>query len=710
MPPISTSQAFVTGPQIPFSVNTGSDTITGSAPLVATGAYFNGKFRLFCIMNLTISSFTPSSLTLYETNLSVYSPQVTITPTGEYSMTLGGANYNTGLNGTSGNNDPFNIITTALLIDTQHLFVLLPGNSQLSWYSITASTTEGDIIVTPSGILSLPVAVNSLTAVTYGENINILYPMAETSEIGCAVFNGTSITSNETIDIGEGPVAPFHGLESTEIHISSGQAAQITFIDANQSVWSATLTDTALSDLTEITPPTTITNPVVQVAEGPLVGQTSESSSVFLVSDANTQTPSAYWQTPIGAPAPPTTLTPFTSNPATPIANTFSAITYAVLPNQSPASAGSLFRLIVFGVTSNENNLQLYLLASGQLISDTTLPPTPTANPSPEFQKAYQASWSLLGIVQGAPPSPNNTGTAAPPNKTSISITFNMEDEQTSSVSFERSFTVGYKADGVIFSTNDSVTHAITQSSSSSQSFTTSLMETSYNGPITNQGLLLFHQPTIKNTPFELFSPDGTDLNISFHILEVTDVVLGAYGYDITNPDKQTYSAGMAVLPQSGDIQAWQNVLIPVMPSPPYKPEALSANVDSGSTSSLSETDTHTYSTINENSISICGGAFGFSTTVEGTWTTSNSSTTAFTKSYSAQTGVIIINTPPKLTDIIHTEIQPLIFLINSTVTGANQILPTLYKQANPWLITWQVISIQPYGDDDYENDSPNPE
>lgn len=708
MPPISTSQAFVTGPTIPFTTTSSTYSISSTTPLIATGAHFNGSFRLFCLMNQTNNSLPPGPIfTFYQTNLAVYSPEITISPTGEYSMTLGGSIYNETLQGTGDSNDSFASITTALLVDTQHLFVLLPGNSELSWYSITASTTEGDIIVTPSSTLPLPISVNSITAVTYGENINIFYPMADTAQIGYAVFNGTTITSgpDQVIEIGNGPTAPFHGIEATEIHIPTGQAAQLTFIDANQEVWSAILTDTTVSSLTAITPSAPITNPIIQVAEGPLVGQTQESSLVYLASDLNSQTPSSYWQTPIDAPSPPESLTPFTSSPANSITNTFSATAYAPLPDQPSASAGSLFRFIVFGVTSNGNNMQLYLLASGQLISNTTLPLTDTANPSPDFQEVYEASWSLLGIIQGAPPSPNNTGATVPPNTTSVGITFNMSEGQSSSVSFERSFTVGYCAKGDIFNTNSSVTHAISQSSTDSQVFSTALTETSSNGPKPNQGLLLFHQPTIKNTPFALYSPIGTDLKITFYMLEVTEVVIGAYNYDITDPEGQSYSAGMAPLPQSGDIEAWQNIQVPTLPTAPFQSEVLSANVDAGSMSSLSETTTHMYSTSNENSISISGGVFGFSATVKGTWKSSSQSSTAFTKSYSAETGKIVINTPEKTTDIIHTETQPLIFLLDATAPNVDQILPSLYMEANPWLITWQVVSIQTYGEDDDHED-----
>ena len=286
-----------------------------------------------------------------------------------------------------------------------------------------------------------------------------------------------------------------------------------------------------------------------------------------------------------------------------------------------PGSTTGLLRILVYGAVLGGGLLWLYAIPTGQLFPQTPVvtDTSQTDGLTPAQKQVYEQSWTLLGIVQGPPPCVENTPAGI--TATSAQIEFSTATGATATVSYGVSVSVGGSATGDIFSFSGSASYALKQTVAKTTTFTIDQTFQLGDSPV-NTGLVIVSQPTISNTEYQVYAPDGsgTYLHFSFYLVQVTDVVTTMFDFDITNPSAHTFSSGLTALPASTDLQSWMDLTLPTLPQPMLVPPALTGTEAASTSSTFSESSEQDVTTSNKVSVSATFGIFGFSSSVGFSW------------------------------------------------------------------------------------------
>lgn len=701
-------------------------------PSLVTGFFFNNTFWNVYVRGTVFEKADgPFSHTIAENfQISLQETKLELNPDGAYTITQGSLTDSQAeaaplLNGTYEGGPEWGQslpgITHAFLGGKVYVFVLSKtkgsatsaDTTNLAYYTVELNEAN-EVVFISQGILKSDIYMHGVVAMTNGDNINLAFP-GEDSSILYRVFDGTTIIGDIAIpvDFNFSTAAPFSSFTVCEVD-SFTNNYHLTLIDSEQKVWQITVPDGALAsdnevcqiDIAPLAPESQIC-----LAQGPFLGMSSSISNVLFNFGGSLDPNFAYGQVPYDSNPPEVILKEFPyDGPEIFILQGFSSVGY--IPFTGEDGMNNLLRITVFGFGQVGNNaantgFQMYAFASGQLQAQSAFLTDTSATPTSEAEsKAFQSAWSLLGIIQGPPPFPNNTGSTPPPNESSVTLTLSEEIGSSSSISYSNSISISVEGESEIFSASASIKHVLENSSETKQSFSVSDTEALTNGgTLPNLGLLLFNQPTIHNAPYNVFSPDGnTNLGLTVYILSVTNNAFVPVNYDITNPDgeNQPYCAGMLPFPPSSNIGLgstpnWSNPPLTSDlindPSTLILPEiTVTTDISGGQT--LSESIEKTITNSMTNTVAVSAGFFGFDTDIESSVTTEAVASTEFQSNLATSINMIVTNTPPKPDDVVGVSLYAYICQLESGGGATPSLVPTLYLNSSPWLITWQVNSV----------------
>lgn len=719
---ISTKQLYA---QAPLWVV--SNPYAASWPSLITGFYFNGLSRIATVVCNTKQ--VPNgwdTKTVQSWGLQISNVNVELSSDGSYSVAIEQTDVGGTLNGTSYDGPVFSHNTTAItsqiIGDDMHLFIVLPGQTQISCYTLTAGTGT-DVVLTANSILQLPNPISSLSATTIpgSQSLNLIYTSPDTENKLCyTVFDGTSIGDVVFVPLNNGPAYPISSLSVAEMDTASttGQDHQLSFVDSNNQAWTTTLingTPTVDMELVPISPAFDTAPVLASIAPGPFATlQQTQSMAMFYTSNDNKFN---YAQIPISELGSMPEILPFPEpKPGGGIVCSFA--TQGYVPFAGDDEQQNFFRFNIYGYSQIGDDgaytgFQVYAFASGQLKSEPIIS-TATENPTPEQLKMYQSAWSLLGIIHGPPPFPNNLDTQPPENLSEAQISFTLTAGSSNSITYDQSATAGFDYNGLIFSASASITHAISTDSTTSKTCAISVSQTLSNANLQNQGILLFSQPTISNKPYRLYGSDGTtDLQFVLHLLSVSESLIAPVIYDITDPNSGNLPCcvNLAELPPSSSVQAsdgpnWSSILVPQNQGTPHLVlQPVSSDAAGGGSETISESTTQQFTNSSTNTVEASAGAFGFSTSLSGSWGLSSSASTSFQTNFSFSINTLATHEPISVDDVVQIEVQPHIIQLESTAAIAAKLIPSLYPNSNPWLITWKVLFTKTGADLASEND-----
>lgn len=672
----------------------------------ACGIYFNGVYLVF-VMNNEITGDRFGQI-FHKALVSTFTYPLWALADGQYGLSTGGiasaaATY---LDGYDAEPNPglgsYGTLSCVRLVD--RVFAFVPDST---WQTVrvvcVSAKAEGGISAGLWTTLQLPNAAPGFVPVAQDGMIQLLYPDPTQPQIDSLIFNpeDNTVTPGPSIQVGGQIQAPYTNLSVSDVPLGSG-GLNLAFTDANNNLYFGQVVQGAITNPQMFYAPINMpagTTADLKVAAGPMIGQLDQASVVFFTSIIGSNSPVNYTQAPLIQPTncgPVAVLEP-TGGYQSNVAGTFASEAYLPLPG----STSGLFRVLVYGVVfdSDTGMFLLNIIPTGQLFyQNPVVTDTSQTDKLTSAQKqVYEQSWTLLGIIQGPPPwVSNGPGVTTP---TTAQIDFSTTSGATSTITYGVSVSAGGSGSGDIFSFSGSASYALTQSEAKTTSFTKK-QTISLADSTDNIGLVIVRQPTISNTEYQVYSPDGsTYLHFSLYVIRVTDVVTTMLPFDITDPSAHTYSTGLTPLPASSDLASWQNLNLPSLPQPALLPPALTATQAASSTSSFSSTTSQDISTKNKVSVSATFGVFGFSSTVGFSWSNTVETSTSFTNGYSSSISAIAVNNPVQSTDVTYVEIQPYILQTTGATSSAlSGLVPNLYAGSTPWILTWRVLSYSTQG------------
>lgn len=700
---------------VPFLIP--ADEPLAPCPAFANGIYFNDTYLVF-VLNITTDQTRFGAQ--YRTRLTTYTCPITANIDGTYGFGAATKAAVTHLSDELMDGvASYAVVNCVLLIDTVYVFIADASWDKVHVVQVGAYATPGTIGAGLLATLQLPISAPGFVPVAVGGSIQLLYPDPLQSQINSLVYDptGTSdaVTVGPNIPVIGSVQAPYKNLSVADVPLGSG-ALNLAFTDSNNELVLGQVVQGAITN-PRVQPGPSVGGPAdLKVAGGPLIGQNDEASVVSFVSVIGSHQAVNYTQAPLEAPdnnGPDSVLGD--SMLLHQLQCTFVSEAYVPLPGSDSA----LLRVLVYGAVLGGGLLQLYMIPTGQLFPQPKVVTntSQTNGLSVEQKKVYEQSWNLLGIIHGPPPwvnnsphalaattadiqaSPSGNGSLTVVTPTTATIEFSSTSGATSTVTYGTSVSIGGSATGEIFSFSGSASYALKKTVARSQTFAIDQPFQLGDQP-GSTGLIIVSQPTISNTEYKAYSPDGSsNLHFSLYLVQVTDVITTAYDFDITNPSDHTYSAGLTALPASSDLSGWNQLMLPALPQVPLLPPALTGTRAASSTSSFSATSSQDVTSSNKVSVSATFGVFGFSSTVGFSWSNATDSSSSFSNSYSSTIGVVAVNDPPQSTDVTRVEIQP--YILQTTGATAAQLaglVPTLYVGSMPWILTWRVLSYSTYG------------
>lgn len=712
---LAASEPFVIGP----SMDPDNSVFT-QTPMLSTAIYFCEKLRVFSIMACS----RPGIHNGVEYSLRTSYCEMSVGPDGSYSIDSIIKQSQGPINGgfRTDENVFFPGITAKILGSDLYLFVLLPNRYEVTWAKYKPGDSSGEMAYVEYGTFSLPAQALNLESVIYtdgstgAEYINLLYqPWQGTSspDINYFMWDGNEKVDSGTMTLEGADNTPIKGplmTLSTEDFLSeSAPASQLVFTDSTNQPWTAKLIGTnpsPASQVTAIDSGTPLpTNPIIQIANGPLVDQEQKEAFAYFFSYINVSSPSSYGQALRDTPNSISDLAPFLTEQTGNVQSMFAATAYIPFPEESGQEG--LFRVIVVGVTTltdsdipNKYGLILTAFASGQLIKeDPKEYDTGVSSEMPSDQKkTLMACWTPIGIVLGAPPYVDNGSSEDGINycnSTSVEIEFSNSNSAEVSSSYQDSLMVGVSG-GSFISLGASYTHTYTGGSSQTKTIVSTLTENfknfNTNSPdVLNRGYILFNVPTITNTKFKLLSPDGSNHLNNIHLLQVKEAALIPGSFDMLSPEVHEYSDGLKRFPALSDTESWKQNQVSETITPWLKSEAATVGVTSDSSANLSITDKNSTSNGYSNSVKVSAGiaVLGFSSSIEGTWNFNNQVTTQINNSFTAVMNEIVLKNGHGKKSLTAT--MKIFKLTADQFSAQPDLLPDLYRSKQPWILTWQV-------------------
>lgn len=699
---MSTSTFQPTAVSVPFLIP--ADEPLANCPVFASGIYFNSTYLVFVLNESTEpGGGWPGPTSLFRTELTTYTYPISASTDGSYGF---GGRVKAAVTRVSHFQPQpltYAAVSCVRVLDVVYVFTIQSDWQTVQVVEVTAQSTPGVISAGLHATLSLPgPAVGFVPVAQDDGTIQFLYPDATLSQFDSYVYDprNNTVTAGTTISVAGPTALPYSNLSIADVPLASG-AQNVCFTDASNQAWIGAIQGGAITNPTAIGGSGGLPAGVVadlKAAAGPMIGQATEASVVYFYAGVGGNNPINYLQAPLNDPTNTGEIGILGYPAQLPhnIKGTFVSEAYLPLPGSDTA----LLRMLVYGAVLGGGLLWLYAIPTGQLVPLTPVitDTSKTDTLSPEQKAVYEQSWTLLGIIQGPPPYVDNPPAGVTP--TSAQIDFSQTTGATSTVSYGVSVSAGGSASGEIFSFSGSASYALKQTTTNTQKFTVDQTFTLGDSP-PNTGLVIVSQPTISNTEYQVYAPDGsgTYLNFSFYLVQVTDVVTTMFDFDITNPSAHTFSNGLTALPKSKDLSSWQNLTLPTLPQAMLVPPALTATAAAGTASTFSGTTEQDVTTSNKVSISATFGVFGFSASVGFTWSNSTETSSSFTSSYSSTIAPIVANNPPLSTDVTNVQIQP--YIMQTTGATAAQLaglVPTIYTGSTPWILTWRVLNFQTGG------------
>lgn len=679
---------------VPFLIP--ADKPLADCPVFASAIYFNDTYLVFVLniehrdagdqywsrVVLTSANYPITANTDGSYGFVTGVPAAAVTPLQDWQKGRGGS---------------YAAVSCVRLIDKVYVFIADSAWQTVYVVTVAPNTQPGSFDVGLAATLQLPNAAPGFVPVVRDGAIELLYPDPVLSQIDTIVYDpdSSAVTVGPSINVIGSILAPYSNLSVADVPLGAG-ALNLAFTDSNNTlllgqVVGGTITNPQLVNYG--------TQPaILNVAAGPLIGQADQASAVFFTAWPGQNNPVNYTQAPLIPPATPGAVAVLGGTGTLPhnVHGTFVNEAYLALPGAT--TPGSLLRLLVYGAVLGGGELMLYLMPTGQLVPQPVVV-TDTSQIdklTPAQTLVYQQSWTLLGIVQGPPPWVDNGPGLV--TATTAQIDFSSTSGATATVTYGASVTAGGSGSEGVFDFGGSASYALKKTVARTRKFSVDQTFT-LNDSSGSTGLLLVSQPTISNTEYQVYSPDGsTYLHFSLYLIQVTDMVTTMLPYDITNPSAQAYSAGLTPLPKSTVLSSWM-AAPPALPQPALSPPALTSIAVAGSSSSFSSTSSHDVTTTNKVKVSANAGAFGFTASVGFSWSNASEASSSFTNGYTATIAPLVTHNPAQPGDVTDVEIQP--WILNTTGASAAQLsglVPTLYTGAMPWVLTWQVLSFSTQG------------
>ena len=710
--PVTVTDTYVTGPQLGQFKQGVHYTYYLQ---LANAIYFNNQNLLLGLFNV---KFDDGGTVNYQAQLTVSSLDFSAQINGSYALDAGEQLVAKFL--THGQDQPYNYyaVSPAILGDNLYIFVLLPDQKTIVIWLVTAADDGTLSMEALPTFQTLPVTTNTLSVATVNDHIHVYYPVAGSSPtMGLSKFSITSPTSNPqvtftnepNIDISGGPEGQILTLATSQVPVD-GVLLNIT--DGSKNTWSLIEKDGDATDVTGIQSGSNVPSqliPAVVSGNGPALDQGVEAALLYYGIGIGSETPINCLQASLPDRTVTGTVGTIGHDQPAPLTSIFTTDLYCKLPG---ATHNSLFRASLVGIMAlSENALKLYAVATGSMIAQDPVKTNTSegvSGLSPELQKAYYESYSLLGIILAPPPFLYYDQPILPGEKfPQVTITFSEEHTATITQEFKASFSAGGSVGNKIVNVGGSVAHAIGAGSSGSVAVTVASefrLHSQINPPGVNTGKMLVSKPLLVNTEYKLYAPGGSDADYSFYMIEVSETDIATLEYNNQSPDDNVYSKGLNPVPTQEDIEGWKN-------NPPFPADfpksqfdlsQLTGGHDGGSTSSLDNDQTTSISSSTKTEVKIEAGVkvrlFGFKSSAGVSWSQESKSSTTLHHGYSAYLPGLRRLSNPTSSDIKGYSLNPHLYHLTPENVGSFRgLLPDIYAGSSPWVISWHVVDIEHY-------------
>lgn len=702
--PVTVTDTYIKGPETGQYPN-GQNTMYLQ---LANAIYFNGT-------NLLIGFFNEKAKdNSVRTKLTISELLFSATEEGSYAVVPGSIITQVDLSPWLSEAYVFFALTPAILGDKLYIFILNTDQQTVVSIEVSPTTDRSSLTMRPAGNFKLPEKTNIMSAAAVGDKIHLYYPISgNTSVIGRTSFwqlgNGVTNGDNKQIAVGSGPQGQITTLSASQVPVD-GTLLNIT--DSRNNTFTLIEKDGSATGVKGIqsgsnTPAGQI--PAIVSGNGPALGQTAEASMLYYGIGIGGTTPINCLQASLDDRTITGDIGIIGSTQPVPITSIFTTDMYCKLPGEQH---GSLFRASLVGIMSLEvNSLKLYIVATGSMIAQDpvkTITSSGIHALSPQMQEVYYRTYTLIGILQSPPPflyydQPIASSADGLPE---IEVKLSEEDSAEITQESKTSFSAGGSGGNSIISVGGSVGHALSNSTSNTATVTvgsTFHLHSEANPPGVNMGKLLVSVPHIENTAYKLFAPGGSNTGYKFYMIEVKKADVLVLEYDNQNPDDNIYSKGLNVVSHQQDIVGWQTNPIP--DSVPTSTDDLSpmiAGHHGSQQSQLQNDHKEGISSSTKTDISINAGinigAFGFKASTSVSWQNDSTAYTTLHKGYSANLPGLRVLTNPASNTIKSYTLSPHLYHLTPENVGSNTgLIPDIFEDQSPWVITWKVTDIEYY-------------